>query len=145
MKTLPNLNAFREKVKKCFIVVAEPFADARTVEIADVVLPAALWVEKEGVYGQTERRYQLLEKRVDPPGEARSDLAILVDLAKRLKLDHIITARTPEAVWEEWRQFSKGSKYDFSGITYPRLRKERGLQWPCPTLDLPGTKRRLFT
>ncbi|MFQ5779773.1 MAG: molybdopterin oxidoreductase family protein [Nitrospiria bacterium] len=142
MQTLPDLTAFKEKVKKCFIVVAEPFKDAKTLEIADVVLPAALWVEKEGIYGQTERRYQLLEKLVAPPGEARSDLELLVDLAKRLKKDRVITGHTPEAVWEEWRQFSAGSKYDFKGITYGRLRKERGLQWPCPREDHPGTKRR---
>lgn len=167
MQTLPNLNAFRspalglgttipsvrhkhsdeaehrrESVRNCFIAVAEPFADARTVEIADVVLPTALWVEKEGVYGQTERRYQLLEKLVEPPEEARSDLAILVDLAKRLGLEGVITAQTPEAVWKEWSQFSAGSKYDFKGITYDRLRQERGLQWPCPAEDHPGTKRR---
>ncbi len=142
MQTLPDLTAVRERVKKCFTIVAEPFEDARTLEIADVVLPAALWVEKEGVYGQTERRYQLLEKLVDPPGEARSDLDILIDLAKRLKLDRIITAHSPEAVWKEWIDFSAGSKYDFSGITRDRLKEERGLQWPCPTVDHPGTKRR---
>lgn len=142
MQSLPNLTAFKKRMKNCFIVVAEPFADAQTVEIADVVLPTALWVEKEGVYGQTERRYQILEKLVDPPGEARSDLDILVDLAKWLKRDRIITAHTPEAVWKEWSAFSKGSKYDFAGISYRRLRKERGLQWPCPTENHPGTKRR---
>lgn len=142
MQTLPNLNAFRESVKKSFIAVAEPFQDARTLEIADVILPSALWVEKEGVYGQTDRRYQLLEKLIDPPEEARSDLAILVDLAKRLGLERIITAQTPEAVWKEWSAFSAGSKYDFKGITRDRLRRERGLQWPCPTEEHPGTKRR---
>ncbi|MFQ5597824.1 MAG: molybdopterin oxidoreductase family protein [Nitrospiria bacterium] len=142
MQTLPNVTAFRDKAKDCFVCVSEAFEDARTLEIADVALPAALWVEKEGVFGQTERRYQLLEKLVDSPGETRSDLDILVDLAKRLKLDHIITAQSPEAVWNEWRQFSAGSKYDFSGMTYTRLKKERGLQWPCPSEDHPGTKRR---
>jgi nitrate reductase NapA len=68
MQTLPNRNAIRKK--SCFIVVAEPFEDAQTVALADVVLPTALWVEKEGVYGQTERRYQLLEKLIPPPAEA---------------------------------------------------------------------------
>ncbi len=144
MQTLPNLKAFREKVKDCFICVAEPFSDARTLSIADVVLPSALWIEKEGVYGQTERRYQLLEQLIDPPGEARSDLDILVDLAKRLGLGDLITSRTPEAVWDEWRQFSAASQYNFSGMSYDRLRKERGLQWPCPSEDHPGTKRRFI-
>jgi len=141
MQTIPDLNRV-EKGADSFITVVEPFADARTLEIADVVLPAALWIEKQGVYGQTERRYQLLEKLLTPPGEARSDFEILVDLAQRLNLDRIITAHTPEAAWKEWSEFSASSQYNFKGITYPRLRKERGLQWPCPTETHPGTKRR---
>jgi|TARA_B100001971_G_C18243928_1_gene572852 nitrate reductase NapA len=141
MQTIPDLNRV-EKGADSFITVVEPFADARTLEIADVVLPAALWIEKQGVYGQTERRYQLLEKLLTPPGEARSDFEILVDLAQRLNLDRIITAHTPEAAWKEWSEFSASSKYNFKGITYPRLRKERGLQWPCPTETHLGTKRR---
>jgi nitrate reductase NapA len=140
MQTLPNRSAIRKR--NCFIVVAEPFEDAQTVALADVVLPTALWVEKEGVYGQTERRYQLLEKLINPPAEARSDLDILVDLAKRLGKEEVITAHTPEAVWKEWSALSAASKYNFKGITYARLKKERGLQWPCPTEDHPGTKRR---
>ena len=54
----------------------------------------------------------------------------------------MITARTPRAVWDEWREVSAHSLYNFKGITYDRLAKERGLQWPCPTEDHPGTERR---
>jgi len=105
-------------------------------------LPAALWIEKEGVTGQGERRYQFTEKLLTPPAQARSDLQILVDLADRLGHADLITARSPEAVWDEWRNVSASSLYNFQGITYARLQKERGLQWPCPTPEHPGTARR---
>jgi nitrate reductase NapA len=92
--------------------------------------------------GQGERRYQLTEKLLDPPGQARSDLHILVDLADRLGHGALIKARTPKDVWDEWRQFSASSLYNFQGMTYERLKQARGLQWPCPDEHHPGTVRR---
>lgn len=65
-----------------------------------------------------------------------------MELAQRLGHGELIKARTPEAVWDEWRQLSAHSPYNFAGITYDRLRKLPGLQWPCPTEDSPGTVRR---
>ena len=141
-QSLPAAGRYRKAMERCFLVVAEAFEDSETARFADVLLPAALWVEKEGVFGQTDRRYQLVEKVLDPPGEARSDLEILVDLAIRLRHGDLITARTPETVWDEWRKFSETSAYNFKGITYDRLQKNRGLQWPCPNESHPGTVRR---
>lgn len=129
-------------MEKCFLVVADIFEDTETAKYADVILPAAFYTEKTGVYGQTERRYQLIEKLLDPPGEARSDLEILIELAERLGHGGLIHNKTAQAVWDEWRKASAKSKYNFEGITYDRLIKERGLQWPCPTEDHPGTVRR---
>jgi nitrate reductase NapA len=106
------------------------------------LLRGALWVEKVGVLGQGERRYQLVEQLLDPPGQCKSDLQILCDLADRLGHGKLITARTPEDVWDEWRSFSAASYYNFAGMTYERLRHERGLQWPCPDESHPGTPRR---
>jgi nitrate reductase NapA len=65
-----------------------------------------------------------------------------VDLATRLGHDDVITAQTYEDVWEEWRKISQHSYYDFSGMTMERLMEERGLLWPCPSEDHPGTCRR---
>jgi len=141
-QSLPNAARYREAMKKAFLVVAEIVPDSETAKLAQVLLPAALWVEKQGVYGQTERRYQLIDKLLSPPGEARSDLQILTDLAVRLGHGDLIKARTPDAVWEEVRQLSGHSKYNFAGITYARLRAQPGLQWPCPTETSPGTARR---
>jgi nitrate reductase NapA len=141
-QSMPAARRCRKAMRKCFLVVAEAFEDSETAKVADVLLPAALWVEKEGVYGQTERRYQLIQKLLDPPGEARSDLEVLVDLADRLGHGKLIQARTPQDVWDEWRRISAHSFYNFEGITYLRLRSLPGLQWPCPTEDHPGTARR---
>jgi nitrate reductase NapA len=141
-QSLPNARKYREAMRNTFVVVGEAFGDSETAKLADVLLPAALWVEKEGVFGQTDRHYQLIEKLLDPPGEARSDLAILTDLADRLGHGGLIKARTPAEVWDEYRALSAHSKYNFAGMTRERLRKEHGIQWPCPTEDHPGTKRR---
>ena len=140
--TLPSVARYQAAMEKCFTVVADVVEDSETQRHAQVVLPAALWIEKEGVTGQGERRYQLTEKLLTPPGQARSDLQILVDLADRLGHGKLITARTPEAVWDEWRNISASSLYNFQGITYERLKNDRGLQWPCPNTDHPGTARR---
>jgi len=141
-QSLPNAAVQVANMGKAFLAVAEIFADSETAQLADVLLPAALWIEKEGVTGQGERRYQYTPRLLVPPGQCRSDLAMLVDLADRLGHGKLMTARTPEAVWDEWRQVSAHSKYNFAGITYPRLKALRGLQWPCPTTDHPGTVRR---
>ncbi|MDW7693184.1 nitrate reductase [Flammeovirgaceae bacterium SG7u.111] len=141
-QSAPNADLYREGLDKCFLVVADLYETTETAKYADVLLPAAFYVEKTGVYGQTERRYHLIEKLIDPPGEARSDLSILVDLAERLGYGDLISGKTPNDAWDEWRKVSAKSKYNFEGITYERLKKERGLQWPCPTEDHPGTVRR---
>jgi nitrate reductase NapA len=140
--SLPAAGRYHAAMEKCFTVVSDVVEDSETQRHAQVVLPAALWIEKEGVTGQGERRYQLTPKLLDPPGQARSDLAILVDLADRLGHGKVISSRTPREVWDEWREVSSHSLYNFKGITYDRLAKERGLQWPCPTEDHPGTARR---
>jgi len=140
--SLPAAARYQAAMEKCFTVVADVVEDSESQRHAQVVLPAALWIEKEGVTGQGERRYQFTPKLLNPPGEARSDLAILVDLADRLGHGTLISARTPRAVWDEWREVSTHSLYNFKGITYDRLAAERGLQWPCPSEDHPGTARR---
>jgi len=157
--SLPNLHKYRYAMEgkdengnplpeKPFVVVLDAYP-TRTTELADVVLPAAMWSEKEGVYGMSERRYQLLAKVIDPPGEARPDLDILLDFAKRLEDKGVVPAgyisskfKTVEDVWDEMREVSKDTPYDFMGITRERLHKERGLRWPVPTEDHPGTGRR---
>ncbi|MBE7492595.1 MAG: nitrate reductase [Planctomycetes bacterium] len=141
-QSMPDCDRYAAAMDKAFTVVSEIVADSETAKTASVLLPAALWCEKQGVLGQGERRYQLVDKLIDPPGEARPDLWILTQLAERLGLGQLIKARTPQEVWDEWRHMSAHSVYNFEGMTYERLRALPGLQWPCPTEDHPGTVRR---
>lgn len=109
-----------------FLVVQDMFRTS-TAELADVVLPAtAGWAESEGTTTNSERRVQRVRRAVDPPGEARDDIDILCDLARRL--GHAWEYAGAEAVWNELRSVSP----DHYGMTYRRLEAEKGLQWPCP-------------
>jgi len=143
-QSLPNVNRYRKALRRegAFVVVTEAFHPTRTSELADVVLPAALWAEKEGVYGCGERRYQLLEQAVQPLAEARPDLEILCDLARRLGHGALLPWKGAGDVWEEIRTMAQGTAYDFHGMTRERLRQSHGLLWPLPTEGHPGTKRR---
>ncbi len=143
-QSLPNVDRYRKAMRRegAFLVVSEAFHPTRTSELADVVLPAALWAEKEGVYGCTERRYQLLEQAVEPQGEARPDFQILCDLARRLGHEKLVPFRSPAEAWTEILTLTKGTAYDFTGMTRERLRQAHGLLWPMPGTEHPGTKRR---
>lgn len=143
-QSLPNVERYRKAMRRegAFVVVSEAFHPTRTSELADVVLPAALWAEKEGVYGCTERRYQLLQRAVAPQGEARPDFEILCDLARRLGHAGLVPFQTPAEAWTEIQGLAQGTAYDFSGMTRERLAQAHGLLWPMPTADHPGTKRR---
>lgn len=143
-QSLPNADRYRKALRRegAFVVVTEAFHPTRTSELADVVLPAALWAEKEGVYGCGERRYQLLEKSVKPLGEARPDFEILCDLARRLGHGALLPWKSPAEAWDELRALSKGTAYDFDGMTRERLKSAHGLLWPLPTEGHAGTNRR---
>ncbi len=151
--SLPNCDDYREAMgkdrkDKPFVCVLDAYP-TMTTELADVVLPAAMWSEKTGVFGMSERRYQLHPQVCDAPGEARSDFDILLDFATRLEEAGVVKKgfiagkfENTEDVWEEMRLASKDTAYDFMGMTRERLKKERGLRWPIPTADHPGTARR---
>ncbi|WKZ69738.1 MAG: nitrate reductase [Melioribacteraceae bacterium] len=142
-QSLPNLNKYLKGMEDAFMVVAESFHPTETSQMADVVLPAAFWGEKEGVYGCTERRSQHMAKALAPAGEARWDAFILADIAKRMgygkNFEHFTSA---EAIWNEYLKTTKGTDMDLTGATYTRLKKVRGLRWPVPSEDHPGTTHR---
>jgi formate dehydrogenase major subunit len=107
----------------------------QTAEMADVVLPAAVAaVESEGTVTNSERRVQRVRKALDPPGNARDDIWILAQLAKRLGFDW--GEVTPRSAWDELRSLSPMH----AGMSYERLEALGGIQWPCPSEDHPGTK-----
>ena len=115
-----------------FMVVQDIFLTA-TAELADVVLPAAAaWAESEGTVTNSERRVQRVRKALDPPGEARDDLAIIFELARRMGRDW--GAPDAEAVWNEVRTLSPVH----AGMSYARLDELGGIQWPCYDESHPG-------
>ena len=104
-----------------------------TAEIADVVFPAsAMWAESEGTVTNSERRVQRVRAALEPPGEARDDLAIVYDLAKRLGQDW--GEASAERAWDEVRSLSPVH----AGMSYRRLEDLGGLQWPCYDETHPG-------
>jgi predicted molibdopterin-dependent oxidoreductase YjgC len=129
-----------------FLIVQDCFANTETAALADVILPAAMWGEKTGCMTNAERRCTLLQKAIDPPGEARSDLDIFIDFAERMNLrdmdgEPLIGYRDPEGAFNEWRKNSRGTIPDYSGMSYERLRNSGGLQWPCNDAHPDGTTR----
>jgi len=117
------------------LVVQDIFL-TKTAELADVVLPAAAaWAETEGTVTNSERRVQRVRKALDPPGEARDDLAIIFDLARRLGGRPADWGEpSAEAVWNEVRRVSPVH----AGMSYVRLEALGGIQWPCYDEDHPG-------
>ncbi len=116
-----------------FLVVQDIFL-TKTAELADVVLPGtASWCESEGTVTNSERRVQRTRKALEPPGEARDDMWILAELARRLGRDW--GEPTAEQVWDEVRSLSPMHR----GMRYDRLEALGGIQWPCPDEDHPGS------
>jgi ferredoxin-nitrate reductase len=129
-----------------FLIVQDPFANTETAQMADVYLPSAMWGEKTGCMTNAERRCSLLEKAVDPPGDARSDLDIFLDFAQRMDFrdragDPLIGYDDPEGAFDEWRENSRNTIPDYSGMSYDKLRKANGIQWPCNKENPKGTVR----
>jgi len=148
--SLPDLARVRRILSKddLFVVVQDIFR-TETAELADVVLPAATWGEKTGTFTNVDRTVHLSEKAVEPPGEARADLDIFLDYARRMDLRDrdgrpLIPWDDPEGAFEGWKACSAGRPCDYTGLTYEKLRGGSGIQWPC-TPDRPAGTERLYT
>jgi len=129
----PDLNHVEEAIKNLEFLVVQDIFLTETARMADVVLPAVTFAEKDGTFTNTERRVQRGRKAVEPVGQSRPDWAILADLATRMGLP--MSYDSAEDVFEEIRTLTPS----YAGVTYERIEKE-GLQWPCPNVDHPGTR-----
>ena len=135
MVSAPDTNHVRKMLEgKDFLVVQDIFM-TETAELADVVLPAATWVEKDGTTTEVDRRVQRINKAVDPPEEAKPDWKIICELAEIMGFKERFRFNSPAEIFEEIRKCVP----QYSGITYERLKKAGGIQWPCPSEDHPGT------
>ncbi|WP_280400814.1 molybdopterin oxidoreductase family protein [Nocardia carnea] len=147
--SLPELARIRDILsqERLFLVVQDIFR-TETAELADVVLPAAGWGEKTGTFTNADRTVHLSAKAVEPPGEARADLDILLDYARRMDFRDRAGAPLPswhdaESAFDAWKQCSAGRPCDYTGLTYEKLRGDSGIQWPC-TENAPGGTERLY-
>jgi anaerobic selenocysteine-containing dehydrogenase len=144
--SLPDQNRSRKILEKLFLVVQDPFVDTESVELADIYLPAAMWGEKTGCVTNADRSVNLLLKAVEPPGQARSDFDIVVDIAQRLGFKDkdgapLIAFSEPKDAFEEWREVSKGRPCDYSGMTYDLILEMGSVRWPCNEQHPKGTER----
>ncbi|HET7488476.1 MAG TPA: nitrate reductase [Acidimicrobiales bacterium] len=142
--SFPNRARLEAALRNLDLFVVQDGYENPTVALADVVLPAAVWGEKEGTYTNAERRVSRVRRAVDPPGRARSDFDIFLALGRAVGAGRLFAGwEGPEDAFAEWARVSAGRLCDYSGITYDRIDAAGGVQWPCPagTEALAGTPR----
>jgi assimilatory nitrate reductase catalytic subunit len=130
--SFPNHDLIRQALETVdLLVVQDGFHPTPTSEYAHLVLPAAIWGEKEGTYTNSERRVSKVNRAVPPPGEARPDFDIFLDLAGRLGVsDDLFPGwQGPRDAFEEWRRVSRGRLCDYSGMAWEAIEENGGLQW----------------
>ena len=130
--SFPNRNLLEHALGNVdFLVVQDGFHPTPTSELADLVLPAAIWGEKEGTYTNSERRVSKCNPAVAPPGVARSDFDIFLALADKLGVkDELFPAwRTTQDAYLEWQRVSAGRMCDYSQMSWKQIDDANGLQW----------------
>ena len=128
----PDLNHAEKSLKNLDFLVVQDIFLTETAQLADVVLPAKCFAEKDGTFSNTERRVQRIRKAVEAPGEAKDDWEILCEIATRM--GYPMAYADSQAIFEEIRKVTPS----YAGITYDRI-AERGLHWPCLNEEHPGT------
>jgi formate dehydrogenase alpha subunit len=132
MMSDPDLSHVEHSLANLDLLIVQDLFLTETGRLAHVVLPSSAWAEKEGTFTNTERRVQRVRKAVDAPGEAKDDWEIITAIANRMGANW--TYGSARAVFEEVARVTAS----YAGITYDRI-EWKGLQWPCPTPEHPGT------
>ena len=139
--SLPNAKKVEKALEKAnFVVVQDISHKSETTNYADLLLPAAGWLEKEGTMTNSERRISYLPKVIDAPGEALPDAEILWRFAQEMDFPGFEYNSVSE-VYDEYCLMTKGTNIDISGLSHERLKKEGSFQWPVPHGTHPGTPR----
>jgi anaerobic selenocysteine-containing dehydrogenase len=145
--SLPELHRIRKILRTdgLFVVVQDAFM-TETARLADVVLPAAIWGEKTGTFTNADRTVHISHKAVDPPGEARADLDILLDFVRRMDFrdkdgQPLVKWSDAEGAFNHWKEATRGLFIDYSGLTYDRLSAGSGIPWPCNEAHPDGCER----
>jgi assimilatory nitrate reductase catalytic subunit len=147
-QSMPDQATVRRALERAeFVVVQEAFANTATCDYADLLLPATTWGEKDGTVTNSERRISRVRPAIAKPGSARHDWEIAVDFARRLERKlgggmHLFPYDTPESVWNEHRETTRGRDLDIMGMSYALL--DAGpQQWPMREGESQG-KARLY-
>jgi assimilatory nitrate reductase catalytic subunit len=157
-QSLPDQALVRKALETAeFVVVQEAFATTATCAFADLLLPATTWGEKDGTVTNSERRISRVNAAVPPSGEARHDWAIFTDFGQRLEkrlgsrtaryrpgTQSLFNYTTPESVWVEHRESTRGRDLDITGLSYAILHTKGPQQWPMPEGRAQG-QARLYT
>ena len=139
--SMPNARLVDEALKAAkFVIVQDISRKSDTTQYADLLLPAASWLEKEGTMTNSERRISHLSKVVEAPGIALPDSEILIRFAKAMDF-HGFDFQNSAEVYEEYTRLTKGTSIDISGLDYHKLKSAGSIQWPVPSSDHPGTPR----
>jgi len=132
----PDLKEVEGGLRKLDFLVVQDIFMTETAELANVVLPASCWAEKDGTFTNTSRRVQRVRKAVEPPGEAREDWRIICQIAGAMGYGKQFSYESAGDIFDEITKVTP----QYGGMNYERLEAVEGLQWPCPTADHPGTK-----
>jgi anaerobic selenocysteine-containing dehydrogenase len=132
--SFPDRARLENALRSLELLVVQDGFETPTTLLADIVLPAAIWGEKDGTYTNSERRASRARAAVLPPGDARSDFELFLDIASRWGVrDEVFSGWvTPEDAFTDWTRVSTGRPCDYSGMTYARIEAAGGIQWPCP-------------
>ncbi len=138
-QSMPDQATVRAALERAeFVVLQEAFATTATARFADVLLPATTWGEKDGTVTNSERRISRVRAAVPAPGQARPDWRIARDVARRLEArwrpgrPSLFLYESPEAVWNEHRESTRGRDLDITGLSYALLESQGPQSWPLP-------------
>jgi ferredoxin-nitrate reductase len=142
MVSLPDLHQVRRALEKAqLVVVQDAYHPTETTALAHVLLPAAQWGEKEWTSTNSERMVSFSPKLYEPPGAALPEWQILARFGQLMGASGFDFGSAAE-VWDEFRRLTTDRPCDMTGITSARMRRDISLQWPCPSEDHAGSKRR---
>jgi nitrate reductase NapA len=132
MVSLPNLNRYRAAAEADdrFLVVSDIYPTP-TTDVADVVLPAAFWIEQEGLFGNAERRTQHFEQMIEPPGDAMSDTWQIIEVARRLGHERLFPWNRATHVADIWAEYARFHDDDGDRLApLDELKSRPGVMWP---------------
>ncbi len=141
MVSLPENDVVARALDNLDPLVVIDFFMSETAQRADVVLPGTVWCEDEGTTTNLEGRVIKINRAASPPGEARPDWEIMIELARRMGRGQYFPYTSSHDIWDDLRVASRGGIADYYGMSWERIDAEQGVFWPCPTEDHPGTPR----